>query len=254
MGERTEHAPGSFSWAELATSDAAGAKAFYEGLFGWETEDMPAGEAGTYTMARQEGQWVAALFETDDQPPHWNSYVTVEDAGETAGRAADAGGNVITPAFDVMDAGRMAVLQDPTGAVFMAWEPRKHIGAGLVNAHGALVWNELATTDAERAKAFYAELFGWTYEPAPGDMPYTMVRNGSSLNAGISGLSSEEQGEPPNWSVCFGANSVDEAAAFAGANGGAAIVPPTDSPIGRFAVLRDPQGAVFAVFDGEMDP
>lgn len=218
---------------------------------------MPAGEGQIYSMARKDGQYVGALSEMADQPPHWNSYVTVADADAAAAKAKEAGGNVVMEPFEVLEAGRMAVVQDPTGAFFMVWQPRESIGAGLVNAHGALCWNELATTDTGRAEQFYADLFGWTYErTTAGPMPYTMVSNGETRNGGIRALAPPEQemGIPPNWLVYFGADSVDDAVSYTEANGGGVLAPGMDLEMGRIAVLRDPAGAVFAVFEGEMDP
>ena len=118
MGERTSYTPGTFSWAELATSDAEDAKRFYSALFGWEYDDNPIGDDLVYSMARREGRNVAALYQSD-QPPHWNCYVTVESADDAARRAADAGGRVLQEPFDVMDVGRMAVVADPAGAALV---------------------------------------------------------------------------------------------------------------------------------------
>src|SRR4051812_3794329 len=126
MGERTSHPPGTVSWADLSTRDAGAAKQFYGDLFGWEFEDLPAGD-GIYSMARRGGLEAAAVSEMPDQPPHWNVYITVEDADAAAARAAELGANVLAGPFDVMDAGRMAVIQDPTGAIVSAWEPRSSI-------------------------------------------------------------------------------------------------------------------------------
>src|SRR3954466_4352156 len=153
MGERTSHAPGTFSWADLGTSDADGAKVFYGGLLGWEFEDMPVPEAPPYSMATIGGRTVAALYAMRDEqaPPAWLSYVTVEDPEAIAVRATDLGGRVISEPFDVMEAGRMAVLQDPTGAVFAVWQPRANIGAELVNDVGALCLNQLNTSEPEAA-------------------------------------------------------------------------------------------------------
>ena len=97
MGERTSYAPGTFSWVELGTTDAAGAKAFYGKLFGWEADDSPAGDGAVYTMFSKGGLHVAGMYELSDDmrgrgvPPHWASYVTVEDVGATAARSASWG-------------------------------------------------------------------------------------------------------------------------------------------------------------------
>src|SRR3712207_4666628 len=166
MGERTSYPPGTFSWAELATSDADAAKAFYTQLFGWEYEDNPVPDDQVYSMARRDGHHVAALF-SSDQPPHWNCYVTVTSADETAQAAKDNGGAVMAEPFDVREVGRMAVIADPAGAALCLWEPRAHIGATLVNTPGAMTWNDLVTPDPEGAAEFYGKLFGWTTEEIP---------------------------------------------------------------------------------------
>ncbi len=143
MGERTSHPPGTFSWVDLSTTDQEAAKAFYQGLFDWDCEDAPVGDGMYYSMMRIHGRAVAAISAQQqalrDQgvPPAWNSYVTVEDADAAAARAKELGGNVLSEAFDVLEAGRMAVLMDPQGAAVMVWQPRDSIGAELVNAPGA---------------------------------------------------------------------------------------------------------------------
>jgi predicted enzyme related to lactoylglutathione lyase len=256
MGERKSHAPGTFSWVDLATTDAVGAKALYGELFGWEAEDMP-GAAGTYTMFRLHGKDVAACFaQGDGAPPHWNSYVTVEDVDVSMAMAAELGGSVLMPAGDVEGIGRMAVIADPTGAAVALWEPRGHIGAGLVNVPGALCWNDLGTTDPDAAWAFYRELFGWTIEDAsPEDpMQYRTIRNGESTNGSIH-LQGEQEGGPPSWLVYFGAADLESADSKLSGLGGQVIVPPLEVPAGgRVSVAVDPQGAAFGLFDGPFDP
>ena len=127
MGKRERYGPGTFCWVDLATTDPAGAKAFYGELFGWEAEDVPAGEAGIYTMLRLGGDEVCTLYELDAErreqgtSPYWFSYVSVEDANATASRARELGGAVYGEAYDVLGAGRMAIIQDPTGGVLAAW-------------------------------------------------------------------------------------------------------------------------------------
>src|SRR5438105_4218028 len=150
MGERTNYTPGTFSWTDLATTDQEAAKLFYGQLFGWEAEDNPIGDGAYYSMMKLGGKDVAAIAPQPQQqreagaPPAWNSYVTVDSADRSLERAKQLGASVHAPAFDVMDVGRMGVVQDPQGAFFLVWEPKRHIGAALVNAPGALAWNELA--------------------------------------------------------------------------------------------------------------
>jgi uncharacterized protein len=254
MGERTRHAPGTFSWTDLGTTDAAAAKAFYGGLFGWDAEDVPAGEA-PYTMLRVDGRDVAALYGRGDvQHPAWLSYVTVDDADATARRAGELGGQVLQDPFDVFDSGRMALLQDPTGAVFAVWQPRASIGATLVNDPGAMCLNQLNTSDPEEAQRFYGELFGWRVEPTGTDeQDYWGLYNGEALNGGMTPLPSGQDG-PSHWLVYFTVLDADAAAARIGELSGEVLVGPLPIPAGRIVVARDPQGAVFALFEGEVDP
>ncbi len=249
MGERTEHAPGTFSWADLSTTDTDGAKAFYTGLFGWDTEDTPIPEGGVYTMLSKGGKNVAALSGArEGQPSAWNSYVTVESADASAAAAKEHGGTLAMEAFDVMDVGRMAVVQDPTGAFFAVWEPRASIGAERVNEPGALTLNQLNTSNSERAQEFYEGVFGWRFESVEGgDMPYWGIYEGDRLNGGMMEQS------PSAWLVYFGSESVDDDAGKIAELGGTVIVPPMPVPGGRILVAQDPQGAVFALLSGRFD-
>ena len=261
MGKRERYEPGTFCWVDLATTDPTGAKAFYRELFGWEAEDMPAGEAGTYTMLRLDGDEVCALYKLDagqrEQgiPPYWFSYVSVEDAAATASRARELGGTVFGEAFDVLDAGRMAVIQDPTGAMLGAWQPWAHIGARRVNDPGCLTWNELQTRDPEIAAAFYTGLFGWETEPIEqaGKLVYVAIRNAGSTNGGIMPMTEQHGGAPSHWLAYFTVSSCDGAVARVRELGGEVLAGPLDVPAGRIAVVRDPQGAAFALFEGETD-
>jgi uncharacterized protein len=253
MGERTSYPHGTFSWVDLATTDPEGAKDFYGRLFGWEGEDFPAGEGVVYTMFRLRGHDVAAVSgQQEDErqagiPPHWNSYVTVDDVDAVAERVPELGGQVLAPPFDVLDAGRMAVLQDPTGAVLCLWQARTNIGAGLVNDPGSLTMNSLATPDPERAKDFYEALLGWTVEQL--DPEYSAIKVGDRLNAGMR----PETRMPAHWLPFFTVEDADAAAAAVRDGGGRVMVEPSEIPAGRFAVFGDPAGAAFAVFEGEVD-
>lgn len=258
MGERTAYTPGTFCWAELATSDQAAANAFYGALFGWETDDRPVGEGSVYSMQVLDGKMVAAIAGQPQQqrdagvPPLWNSYVSVQDADAVAQRAQELGATVHAPAFDVMTAGRMAVIQDPQGAYFMLWQPREHIGAGLVNAPGTLVWNELQSPDPDASAGFYGSLFGWDIEQFPGMQDvYLSIKNAGANNGAIRELN--PPGMPPNWLVYFGTEDTETAIAKVQELGGSVLAGPIDIGIAKIAVVADPQGAVFALYAGELE-
>ena len=185
MGEREQYAQGAFSWTDLNTTETGAATDFYRALFGWATHSEPIPGGGEYTMAAIDGRRVAGLSAAPPgQHPAWVSYVTVDDADAMTARASGLGASIMAGPFDVMEAGRMGLLQDPTGAVFALWQAGESIGAELVNAPGALTLNQLNTRDPERATAFYSELFGWRIEATSGtDTPYWGIYNGDRLNA-----------------------------------------------------------------------
>ena len=253
----TKHTHGTFSWAELATTDAASAKKFYGALLGWVGDDMLAGPDMIYTMCKVGSEYAAALYQMGDSmqgvPPHWASYITVDDVDATTKRVIEQGGKVVKEPFEVLDAGRMAVVADPTGVTFCLWTARRHIGAGVLHDAGALTWNELFTSDVDRAGKFYASVIGWTTRAVDmGKMGvYTLFdRVAEQGNAGGM-MPLLQPGVPPHWLVYFAVTDCDASAKQVEMLGGRVLAPPMDIPnIGRFAVARDPQGATFALFQG----
>jgi predicted enzyme related to lactoylglutathione lyase len=253
MPERKQHAHGIPSWVDVQTTDPAAAKQFYGALFGWTWNDQPIPDSdAVYSMAQIRGLDVAAVSSLPDDmkqmgvPPHWNSYVTVDDVDAFAEKAAGAGGMVMAPPFDVMDAGRMSVIADPTGAVFMAWQAKNSIGAQLVNEHGTLSWTELMSPDVGKAAEFYAKVFGWGSETHQMEtMEYTEFKLDGNSIAG--GMKPPMPGMPPVWGVYFAVDDCDATVAKAKELGGAVMQGPMDIPAGRMAVIADPQGAMFMV-------
>jgi predicted enzyme related to lactoylglutathione lyase len=236
----------------LTTTDAEAAKRFYGALLGWEFEDNEVPGGGIYTICTVGGEYVAAIpASTDQHPPRWNSYVTVASADETAASAERLGGELVERPFDVMAAGRMALLSDPTGAALCLWEPRDAIGAGRVNDPGCLTWNELHTPDPAAALEFYTGLFGWgSEEMETGDGPsYTVVKVGERSNGGVI---EAQPGEPPNWLPYFTVESRDEAVEAAKRLGAQELFR-IDIGARRIAYLADPQGATLAVYEGDLD-
>jgi predicted enzyme related to lactoylglutathione lyase len=251
-------APGSFCWPELATSDQKAGVAFYRGLFGWDLQDFPMGPGESYSLLKMRDRDVAAACSLRPEerqhgvPPHWNAYIRVTSADDAANRAQSLGGKVIVPPFDVMDNGRMAVIQDPSGAYFELWQPNKTQGVGITNEPGALCWTELASRDTKAAEAFYTQLFGWTPKhSSPGaPMEYTEFSVNGQPSIGMMPMPPQVPAEVPSyWMPYFQVANVDEGAAKAKSLGGTVVVPPSNIPdAGRFSVLNDPQGAMFAIF------
>ena len=257
MATSTKYAHGVFSWVSLSTPDPAAAKHFYGGVFGWQFEDMPAGPEMTYTFVKLKNQSVGGLAAlTKDMlsqgvPPHWMPFVNVTNADEVAKKASQSGGQVPYPPIDVLDVGRMALLEDPTGAKVAIWQAKAHTGADLVNETGAMCWNELMTPNTEAAGRFYKATFGWTSEVVDmsEDSSYTIFKAGDTRVGGMMERPPRLKDVPPNWLTYFAVTSCDDTAKKATSLGGIVIQPPADIPnIGRFAVCQDVQGAVFTLF------
>lgn len=249
----TSYKQGTPSWVDLMTTDEAGALAFYSELFGWKDNPQEMGPGQYYHMMELKGSTAAAIFkqspEMGDHPPFWQTYITVDNVDEAAERATAHGGKIVMPPMDVFDAGRMVCIQDPQGAFVQLWQTKTHIGSQIVGEHGALIWSELMTTDRAAAVEFYRKVLQVETGEMPGPMEYSFLKVDGREVAGIMTLTPEMGPVPPHWGVYFGADNVDETAAKAQSLGGTVMVPPQDIPgIGRFAVIQDPQGAVFEVF------
>jgi predicted enzyme related to lactoylglutathione lyase len=273
MLERDGYLPGVPCWVDTSQPDPEAAVAFYRGLFGWDFEDaMPPGSDGKYFIARLRGGDVAAVGSQPDGGPAsavWNTYVWVESADETAAKVVDAGGRIVMEPFDVMNAGRMAVLTDPEGATFCVWQAREHKGARIVNEPGSLNFNTLNTRDVDRAKSFYGSVFGWeTLGLGVGAAMWRLAGYGEFLEqsdpgllkrmadsgaprgfedvvAALNPISEDQPQVPAHWSVTFAVENADATAERAVELGGQVVVPPLDAPWVRMTVIADPQGAVF---------
>lgn len=253
MGIRTSYRQGTPSWVDLATTDQEAAKSFYGSLLGWTWDDNDMGNGQFYSMAQLKGQSAAAVYaQMEDQvqqgiPPHWQTYITVENVDEATGKVAGAGGQVLMEPFDVFDSGRMSVVSDPTGGVVCFWQAKQHIGAEIVNEVGALCWNELITDDTAKAGTFFEKVLGVQVVNQADPFPYSLLTVDDAPVGGLMAKSPEMGQMPTVWVVYFSVDDADSTAAKAESLGGTVMVPPMDTPVGRFAGLTDPQGAMFSV-------
>ena len=273
MPERDGYIEGVPCWIDTSQPDPAAAAEFYGSLFGWELEDvMPPDAGGQYFMARIRGLDVGAVGSIPEGAPQvatWNTYIWVDSADETAAKVREAGGNVVMEPFDVMDAGRMAVVTDPEGAMFMLWQANQNKGSQVVNEHGTNNFNNLNTRDLEGARAFYGAVFGWeTLDLDGGAVMWRLPGYGDHLEeltpglrkgmeemgaprgfedvvAGINQISADQPDTPAHWGLTFAVDDADAIAAKATELGGKVLMPPFDAPWVRMAVIADPQGATF---------
>lgn len=249
MSTQIDTLVGKFVWHEHTSTDAAKAKEFYTELFGWELEEFP-GEMD-YTIIKANGRSHGGFAQPEGAPPpHWAGYVLVENADETAGKAKAAGGSAIMEPFDVPEVGRLAILKDPQGAVFSIIQPDMDAAGDTPPAEGVFVWDELMTTDVDAAKAFYGDVLGWTFRDMDmGDMTYTIWERGGGTDVGGLMARPDHVEAPPHWLSYIGTDDVDATVEKAKGLGASVFVEPMDIPnIGRFAVLQDPVGAVFAAY------
>ncbi|HEY1940473.1 MAG TPA: VOC family protein [Candidatus Angelobacter sp.] len=255
MANIDKHPAGSFCWVELATTDQNAAKTFYTSLFGWAVNDNPMGPDDFYSMFKLAGRDTGAAYTMRKEqraqgvPPNWMLYIAVENANQSVSKAAQAGGTVLAPAFDVMDAGRMAVIQDPTGAIFSIWQPKNSHGI-TISGDNSLCWADLSTPDPDRAGKFYAELFNWQLVKDEKDPSgYIHIKNGEDFIGGIPPASYRDPNAPPHWLIYFQVADVEAATAKAAELGGKILMPARKMEnVGTLSIVADPQGAVFSLF------
>jgi predicted enzyme related to lactoylglutathione lyase len=273
MIDRDRYMPGVPCWVDTDQPDPQAAIEFYGGLFGWVFDERsPGGMSGSYYVAQVRGRDVAGVgtkSKDAERPTAWNTYVSVESADEGARKVKEEGGSVLTDAFDIAGAGRMAVVADRQGAAFSLWQPEGMIGAQLVNEPGTLNFNELNTRDPEDAKSFYGRVFGWetlgldggfTMWTLPGygdhleerdpELRKRMAETGAPAGfedvvASLNPIPVDQSQVRPHWSATFAVDDADAVAERAAELGGQVIVPPFDAPWVRMTVITDPQGATF---------
>lgn len=236
-------------WVDLAVPDVDVIAAFYAAVLGWDVR--PTGpEFGGYVIGHVDGMPAAGIGPHGDPgPPGWTLYFASDDVDATVEGVRAGGGSVLVPADDVGPNGRMAAAADPTGAVFGIWQAGDHLGAGIVNEPGALTWEDLRSPDPDRARAFYAAVFGYTYQSVPDAPPeYTTFAFADQEDHPLGGMGGlVVPGQDPHWLVTFGVVDAPAAGDVAYRHGGVVTVPLVETPYGRMVGLADPTGAAFWV-------
>jgi predicted enzyme related to lactoylglutathione lyase len=240
---------------ESTSRDSQGAKAFYGGIFDWSFDDSPLLGGTPYSRAMVGTRSVCGFYQVEVPSPFWLSYIAVDDADAAAKRAAQLNGKIVKDTTDA-GPGRFAIIEDPTGGTFAVWQPTQSLGSWLYGENNALCWNELVTSDVEKARAFYTGLFGWKAESMQmGNGPYTLFKSGVTQVGGMTVLSKQMKGTPTHWSVYFQVPKADETLARAQKNGASVLMPMTTTEgVGKWALLRDVQGAAFGVLQPMRKP
>lgn len=245
--DMSAHDAGTFCWMELSTTNLAASQAFYGELFDWTFTADVATHPGA-SLALREDKPVAALHE--GTAFGFTAYVAVESADDAVRLATSLGATVLRAPTDVATAGRAAVVRDPTGAELGLWQPRLHTGSALFNEAGSMCWTELATKSPAPAAEFYRGLFGWSASTTDlGPFRYTEFLAGERPVAGMQRITEDWGLVAPHWLVFFAVDDCDATAAHATSLGARVQLPPTELPrLGRYAVLADPDGATFGIF------
>jgi len=256
MSTVDRYAQGTPSYVELTAPDQQAAKAFYGPLFGWEFEDVDLGEAGVYVAASVQGDSVAGIAGQPPQghPASWGVYIAVDDVDATTARVAGSGGTVEAGPFDVLELGRMSSVRDPTGARVNLWQAGQSIGSVRVNEPGCPIWHELNSPDLPTATRFYAEVLGVEWQAVPmetGDDYTCLMAEGRPVGGAIP---PPMEGIAPHWEVYLNVEDCDASLARAVELGGSELLPAYDlAGVGRTALVRDPQGALFGLLQNPPD-
>jgi predicted enzyme related to lactoylglutathione lyase len=239
---------GKFVWHEQVSPDPKQAQAFYTELFGWGTDVFKPREVD-YTMISSGGHNHGGFGKAMEgaPPPHWLSHVRVENLEETIEKAKSAGGKLAAGPFEMSEVGRVAIIGDPQGAFVSLYQPTTE----APTAEGVFVWDELGTNDVDGAQRFYEEVFGWTTsDMGPEYGGYRIFNRGETGIAGLMALPDDSL--PVHWKPYVAVGDPDATTAKATELGGSTLMEPMDVPkVGRIAVLRDPQGAVFGIIKPE---
>ncbi len=248
MPFRTDPWPtGTPCWADLAVPDPAAAADLYSSVFGWAVVDQGE-DSGHYRMASIDGHAVAGIGTNQSGPPAWTVYVASEDAVAGARAVTDHGGAVVLEPMSMPGVGTMAFVTDPPEAFFGIYQAGGHIGSGVYNQAGALVWTDTNVSDIEASRAFYAAVFGWTFDDVPGASEgYVTYKLGGDALGGLGGLGNFPPGTPSHWLPYLGTREADAAVAQFTAAGGTVLMPASETPFGRMAVVADPWGATVSL-------
>jgi len=259
MQEFTSHKPGTFCWIELATTDPEKAKKFYNELFGWDFYDIPIGENNFYTLCRLNGKDVAALYGmfpaqlAMNLPPNWLPYIASNDVFYLTKQVKENNGNVSIEPCDSMEEGIATVIQDPEGAFLGVWQAKNHIGSSYKNIHGTISWMEHASRDSEAAIKFYGKIFNWTSKTEQmGEGSYTTFFVNDEACAGLYIMPPQLDGVPSHWLPYFFTSNIDKSLEIVNKHNGEILMPKMFiQGVGYFAVIKDAQGAVLGLVQGE---
>jgi predicted enzyme related to lactoylglutathione lyase len=254
MQEKLTMQAGHFCWVDISTTDLEAAKKFYTEIFGWtfqthETSEMP------YTTIFKDGKPVAGMASLKEEaksmgvPPHWMCYVNTVDCAATVAKAREAGGNILMDKVAISDHGAMAIFQDPEGAVIAVWQAGPDIEEIHRNFPGAPCWDEKGSHDKAESIVFYEKVFGWTNETSNATgMEYTVFKKDGKEVGGCYIMPEIIKDLPSHWMTYFMTDDIEGLVEKAKELGGEVPMEIMQAEgVGKFCVVKDPQGAAFGV-------
>jgi predicted enzyme related to lactoylglutathione lyase len=257
--------PGDFIWYELMTTDAEGAKAFYDAVVGWNIGEGAEEYQGYRMINRSDGKFAGGVLPLTDEMtqhgarPTWLGYVNVANVDDAVAAIEKAGGKTLMPPFDIPNVGRIAMVADPQGAPFYIMKPIPPAGqekqaSDVFSPDQAqrVSWNELSTSDPVAARKFYGDQFGWGTDEFMdmGEMgEYRFIEQDGTRIGALCGVM---PGQQPKWRYYFRVPSISAAKDIAEQKGGTIHMGPHQVPTGDYIIIgSDPQGAEFALVGGQ---
>lgn len=262
MAVVTKYPQGTLCWTETQSTKPAQEIAFYQAVFGWQSETIPLGDGTTYTLFRKQGDVVAGLRPAPKTTPdldiqsHWYAHIAVDNVDAICAQVSALGGQVIGAPADFLDYGQLAWITDPSGCPVGLWEAKSHIGAQRINEDGALVWNELTTWKADQAIPFFEKLLGWAFTQLHQyESGYWLFRNRGRLNGGVLQMTADWKGMSPHWMTYFHVDDAEATVEKVKMHQGKIIHGPVDETTGKIAICASPTGVQFSILQSkQIDP
>jgi predicted enzyme related to lactoylglutathione lyase len=248
--------PGKVIWADLVTSDLAGAKRFYGSLFGWTFSDIHTGDT-EYSVALHDGEPMGGLLQRsvrtgEQRQPAWLTFISVRDVAAAERLIVARGGKVLSKARTYPQRGRQAVFADPQGAVFAVLQSSSGDPADELADPGEWIWSSVVSGDPGKSAAFYQAVFGYEAFDLPDEdgLEHVLLSSNDYARASSNELPAQAARAHPHWLNFARVVSTPDAVAKVQALGGRVLVQPhPDRHGGLVAIVADPAGAVFGLLE-----
>jgi uncharacterized protein len=259
-----QHHAGKVVWHDLLTNTPEASRRFYGELFGWEFEQprvfVGVGSGDSYMLIRHNGKLIGGMVDTNalgkkENISQWITTISVPDIDAAVERVAGAGGKVINAPESIGERGRMAVIEDATGALFAMIQTRHGDPGDAEPVPNGWLWDELWTSDVDAATGFYQAVLGFQHTDhavEKADRAYRVLRHGDKPRAGV--LKNPFEAERPVWVNYIRVEDPSAVTAKVEGLGGRVLVEAQSRPIGgEVAFIAGPSGAGVALQTWPLD-